>query len=193
MRSNLKQYPAEGHSQSAITTAAELRHNFLLDDVESIAVDTCWSAYHEIGSEPAKWDPQTRETADHSFPYLLALAFKNGTVATTDFTEQAILDPSLRPLMQKISITWNQEFTDRFPAEFLTDITVKTRSGETFTARTGQPRGNYTNPMTDAELEQKFLSTASEVWDAERSRTTLDRLWLLQHETNAAEMLRLFR
>ena len=72
-RTNLKFFPSEYHSQAPLWIALELRKQLAMAEIESINVQTYYTAWSEIGSEPEKWDPRTRETADHSLPYLLSL------------------------------------------------------------------------------------------------------------------------
>lgn len=102
--SHLKQFPAETHSQALLGLIPRVREFAKPDEIESIRVETYWQAYHEIAMHPSKWDPTNRETADHSMPYLMAVALVDGTITPASFTDERISDPALRPLMQKISV-----------------------------------------------------------------------------------------
>lgn len=77
-RTNLEFFPSEYHSQAPLWIALELRKKIAAADIEAINVQTYFAARSEIGSEPQKWNPQTRETADHSLPYLLAVGLLRG-------------------------------------------------------------------------------------------------------------------
>src|SRR4051812_39137878 len=101
-RTNLKFFPSEYHSQAPLWLALELRKRVRVDDIEAVNVETYYTAYSEIGSEPEKWQPQTRETADHSLPYLLGLGFVDGGVTANSFSAERIADPQLRQFMQRI-------------------------------------------------------------------------------------------
>src|SRR5690606_15184623 len=103
-RTRLKYWPVEYNAQAAVWAARELRTRIDIDRLRRIDVSVYWSAWHEIGSEPEKWDPQTRETADHSLPYILARTLVDGTIDLKAFDEPAYKDPSLRPLMAKIHV-----------------------------------------------------------------------------------------
>ena len=116
-RSNLKFFPAEYHSQAPLWVAIELRKKVRPEDIESIAIQTYYTAWSEIGSEPEKWNPQTRETADHSLPYLFALGLVDGAIRADSFSEERIRDPRLRQLMPKITIAENKDYTREFPGE----------------------------------------------------------------------------
>jgi 2-methylcitrate dehydratase len=150
-----KYRPAEYNSQALLDLAVELRQEIDLADVESIHVDTYWLAYSEIGSEPAKWDPQTRETADHSIPFLLARALVDGDITSASFTADKITDPALRPLMAKITVAESEDYSRRFPAELMVKVTVRTSRG-VIEREAAYPRGHVRNPLTDLEIDHKF-------------------------------------
>lgn len=85
-RTYIKFYPAEYHSQSAIDAALELRpHLKSVDEIEAITIETFNAAVEIIGGEPEKWRPTTRETADHSLPYCVAVALTDGRVTLASF------------------------------------------------------------------------------------------------------------
>ena len=71
-------------------------------------------AVSSAATEPEKWDPQTRETADHSIPSLVAVAFHDGAVTPASFTPERVRDPALRPLMAKMTIDEDKDFTAPF-------------------------------------------------------------------------------
>jgi 2-methylcitrate dehydratase len=152
-----KTRPAEYNAQGPIDLMLELRELMALDDIEAIEVETYRLAYHEIGSDPAKWDPRTRETADHSLPYLLAVALVDGSIDTDSASEARVRDPRLRPLMNRIRITENAEFTERFPDEISARLTVRMRNGEEIARQTSYPRGHHRNPLSDDEIDQKYV------------------------------------
>ncbi len=71
LRTSIKFWPAEYHSQSAIEAALFLRGE--IGDpaaVRAMTIESHDASVDIIGSEPEKWKPETRETADHSLPYL---------------------------------------------------------------------------------------------------------------------------
>ena len=76
----VKNYPSQIHTQAPIGLALELGKKVLLADIKSIHIDTYHTAASSASSEPEKWDPKTRETADHSIPFLVAAAFQEGAV-----------------------------------------------------------------------------------------------------------------
>ena len=103
-RTNFKYFAAEYHAQAPLAIALALRDAVPVEEIEAIDVQIYAMAHSEIGSEPAKWDPRTRETADHSLPYMLAVALRDGRVTPASFEPARYLDPALRPLMNRIRV-----------------------------------------------------------------------------------------
>lgn len=186
-----KYRPAEYNSQALLDLAVELREEIDLGAVEAIHVDTYWLAYSEIGSEPAKWDPRTRETADHSIPFLLARALVDGGITSASFTPEKILDPGLRPLMNKITVTENDDYSRRFPAELLVRVTVTTDAG-VIERQAAYPRGHVKNPLSDAELDRKFDDLISGQPDRDQAVARLARqsLWDLSAVDDVGTVMR---
>ena len=69
-----KYFPSQIHTQSAIWMALAMRDKVALNEIESVHLETYHAAWSSAGNDPNKWDPRTRETADHSLPYLIAVA-----------------------------------------------------------------------------------------------------------------------
>src|SRR5205085_748414 len=79
-------WPAEYHSQSAIEAALFLRKEIGdVSQIESVRIESHDAAVDIIGSEPEKWKPETRETADHSLPYITGIALIDGEVTDKQF------------------------------------------------------------------------------------------------------------
>ena len=177
--SHLKQFPAETHGQALLGLMPKVRAWRPVDDIASIEIETYWQAYHEIAMHPSKWDPTTRESADHSMPYLLAVALVDGEISiNSSFTPERIADPALRPLMNKISVREDPEFTAGFrpPGSGIAGVPkyrliVTDAHGERFVEEVGFHRGHYMNPMSRAEIDAKFdAASAGVVKDDVRDR-----------------------
>ena len=88
-----KFYPSQIHTQAPIDLAIQLHERVSLDDVASIKIQSYRSAVSSASTEPEKWDPQTRETADHSIPFLTAVGLRDGAVTPATFAPDRIADP----------------------------------------------------------------------------------------------------
>jgi 2-methylcitrate dehydratase len=155
----LKYWPVEYNAQAAVWAALELRSRMKLEDIAKIDIATYWSAWHEIGSEPEKWDPKTRETADHSMPYIFARTLVDGTVTVHTFDDYS--DPALRPLMAKISVREDAEIEKRFPEVVALRVTATANDGRSLAPiEISNPKGHDRNPMTAEDVGVKFRTLA---------------------------------
>lgn len=171
--SKLKYWPVEGNTLTAVWAALELREKMKLDDIAAIDIDTYWSAWHETASEPEKWDPKNRETADHSMPYIFARTFMDGTITVDSFDPDPVADPALRPLMQKIKVHNSAEieaiYKATYPFTYFLRATVTGRNGDKTVIEIKNPRGTTQNPMDDGEVVEKFRGLAEPVLGAGRA------------------------
>lgn len=171
--SKLKYWPVEGNTLTAVWAALELREKMKLDDIAAIDIDTYWSAWHETASEPEKWDPKNRETADHSMPYVFARTFMDGTITVASFDPEPVADPALRPLMQKIKVHNSEEveaiYKASYPFTYFLRATVTGRGGNKIVIEIKNPRGTTQNPMDDGEVTEKFRGLAEPVLGPDRA------------------------
>jgi len=195
--SHLKPYPAESHSQALISLAPAIRAAVDPTDIRAIEVETYWHAFNEIGSDPAKWDPDTRETADHSLPYLLAVALLDGTVTPASFTPERLADPALRDLMAKIEVRENPEFTAQYrptgreiAGSPRTRITVRGGTGAPFVAEVGFPKGHYRNPMSPGETDAKLEAACAPLVAPARREEIRAAFWSLDSLHDVGDAIR---
>jgi 2-methylcitrate dehydratase len=200
----IKFYPAEYHSQSAIDAALDQRKEILallpdsaspdaiIDSIGFITVESFDAAVDIIGGEPEKWRPQSRETADHSLPYCVAVALVDGEVWLQQFEEPRFTDERLLDLVRRISVQRDADLSARYPEGIPNRITVYMKAGQTFVKEITFPRGHARNPMTDAEVERKFRALTEPVLTETRIREALGRLWNLDQETDIGNVLKLF-
>lgn len=159
-RTIYKSYPSQIHTQNPIGLALELRERMPVDDIQSIHIQTYKVAASTASSEPEKWDPKTRETADHSIPWLVASAILNGPVTPGSFTGDHIANPALRDVMSRMTLVEEPEFTQRYPGEYNCRITLTSRDGREEAVHAPWPRGHQSNPMSNADVAAKFRSFA---------------------------------
>lgn len=189
----IKFWPAEYHSQSAIDVALQLRAELPgVEAIEKITVESFNAAVEIIGHEPEKWRPTTRETADHSLPYCIAVALMDGNVTLDSFDTAHLQNERLMALIQKIEIKANAELNKKYPEGIPNLLRIHLKEGSTLEKEVTFPRGHARNPMTDAEVEQKFRSMAEPLLPSERIAEILDRCWNLEQQTDISDLLRHF-
>lgn len=192
-KTSVKFWPAEYHSQSAIQAALELRPQ--IPDVGRIASIDIFSfdaAVDIIGKDPEKWQPKTRETADHSLPYCTAAALTDGDLTMASFSQDRLRDESLLELVAKVKVHRDAELTARYPRGIPNRIVVTLDDGTKLTAENEFPRGHAENPMTDDEVAEKFRRMADGVLDTSARDRILATCWKLEDLADVGRLISLF-
>src|SRR6266850_1479446 len=180
----LKAWPVEYNAQLPVWAARELRSQVDWHEITDIEIGTYTFAYTEIGSEPEKWDPKTRETADHSMPYIFAKVLVDGAISVAAFEESAYRDPSIRPLMNKIHINVDDEVNSLYPNVVAMKVKATTKDGRTLSIFPRDPLGHTNKPMKDQDVRDKFTRTVEPVYGKEKTARVLDRWWNIKDATS---------
>jgi 2-methylcitrate dehydratase len=172
-QARIKYWPVEYHLQAAVWAGIEFRRRFGAATLESADISTYWSAWHETGSEAAKWDPRTRETADHSMPYVFVKAFQTGALEVSAFEPGEYLDPAVRKEMDKVSVLVDDDLEAKFPDVIVMRATACTTDGREHSVEIVNPRGHEENPVTSDEVAAKFLRLTTPGYGEQRARGIL--------------------
>lgn len=156
LRSGLKYFPATANCQIGIWAALELREGLDPGQIHEVVLHTSRFLRHESGSEPAKWAPTTRETADHSLPYVVAVALLEGGVTLASYTDAMLSSPKVRELMQKITVAVDEKIEAEWPGTIQIRATVVLADGTTREVHARDPKGTYRNPMNREDIKIKF-------------------------------------
>ncbi len=159
MKSSIKRFPAGFFSQTAIEGALCVREKLEIKDeseIKSVEIRTFDHGYSVMGSDPTRWRPKTRETADHSLPYVVACALQFGAVDLEHFEPEVFTDKKLRKLMDKIKVILDDECQSVWPEQALNKVTVELNDGRTHIEKTPYYLGHFKNPMSDTEIKNKF-------------------------------------
>ena len=181
---HLKFHPVCYHGQSAIDAALALRDKVPLDQIAEIQVETYEAAYRVMGSDPGRWAPTTRETADHSLPYTIAIALQDGRLRSDAYRDERLGDARTKRIMDKVRVSNSAQMTGEFPARAQSRLTIRAADGSLHTHLQENPMGNASNPLSDAGLEDKFIELYAPWGDAQAARRTLDVLWRVDRLDN---------
>jgi len=153
----MKSFPIEALSHAPLTAMMKIvnEHSINPDDVAEIKVEVIARAADILG-DPAKYRPTSKETADHSLPYSLAVGLMDGMVTPLQFKQDRIDDPALIPVMDKIKVVPNEEFESLFPKYQPSQVTITLGNGESYKQRVDVPKGDPRDPMTEDEIAVKF-------------------------------------
>jgi 2-methylcitrate dehydratase len=169
----LKNYNSEVHSQSLIEGILELaqKHNIDPLSVKEIKATTFLTAYHIIGG--GEYGDRkvvvNKEQADHSLPYLLAVALLDKQVYPEQFSIDRINSADVQELMKKVEVTTSfplkeprkivsklDSYTGAYPDKMMGKIEIKTNDDKKFEIEKEDYAGFFTRPMEWNKVQEKF-------------------------------------
>ena len=187
---SIKRFPLGQYSQTVVQAALEVREQLAdVSDIAEINVSTLQTAVNIMASDPEKWRPTNRETADHSIPYTAAVALMYGEVGEQHFDDEYLQNQALLDLVAKVKVSVSEEANRRVPEAMLSKVEVITESGQRYSSDVDYHKGHYKNPLTDAEVEEKFRSLAAGVIPDARTNGLLGRLWQLEEVAHVNELI----
>ncbi len=160
----MKSFPIEALSHAPLTAMMKTikEHKLRAEQVVEIKVEVIARAADILG-DPHKYRPDSKETADHSLPYCMAVGLVDGMVTPLQFKEERVMDKSLIPIMDKVKVVANEEFEALFPKFQPSRVTITTTGGQSFATRVDVPKGDPRDPMTEEEIAVKFNALGAAV------------------------------
>lgn len=159
-RTVIKKYNAEIHSQSALEGILELTEEsgVRAEDVESVDLETFGVAYNIIGGgeEGEKKTVRTKEEADHSLPYMLAVALLDGEVYPDQYEPERIAASDVQNLLRRVEVRPADDLSRRFPGEIPIRLSVRLKDGRTLQAEKRDYEGFHTRPISWERAYEKF-------------------------------------
>lgn len=161
----IKRFNAEIHSQATLEGIEDLMLLYQFDpkQIESIVLNTFDVAYNIIGGgeEGGKKNISTKEEADHSLPYMMAVLLLDGNVLPAQYLPERIIKDDVQKLLKKVFVNEKKEYSDRFPNEVACDITILLNNGTVFQIDKKDYKGFVTRPASWEMIVEKFnqLST----------------------------------
>lgn len=167
----MKAFPTEAltHTHISCVLKAMINNKLEYSEIEEVKV-TAFAQAYDILFDPAKYRPESRETADHSLPYCLAAAIVDKKITTNTFSDGKLKDPRIYEVIDKIKGEPSLEFEKMFPAKQPSRIVIKTKNGEEFTEYLEYPKGDPREPMTEEDLDNKFDGLTSDLLSNERKK-----------------------
>lgn len=164
-----------GHTFSAIDAVLRLREEHGIDpaQVASILVE-CAEVPIQVAGNPV---PRTPHECKFSLPFVVAHALVHGSVRLDAFSAERIADPDLRRLMERVSLRADPELNARFPGMRSSRVTIRLRDGEELGWFQAHRKGDPEDPLSDRELENKFMELAAPVIGSKPARGLMGRLW----------------
>ena len=180
----VKKYNAEGHSQQSIEGVLKLKagHGFSGTDVQAIDIETFDVAFNIIGGgeEGDKTRVENKEQADHSLPYMIAVAILDGQVMPEQYTDERIHRRDVQDLLRKVVARPNDSYSNRFPNEMPSLLRVTLRDSRVLVVEVSDYEGFHSNPMRWDSVVEKFEGLCEPYTDAQVRREIVEAVSSLE-------------
>src|SRR5229473_6073861 len=190
----MKAFPTEALTHTPISAVLDIvkSNDLKPEQVEKVQIRSLARAA-DILSDPSKYDPQSKETADHSLPYVIAAALAERQVTPVQFEMRKIMDPTIRAQLRKVEVVADPEIEKVFPALQRVIVNLTTTDGRAFTKQLDYPKGDPRNPLTDAEVEEKFAALAEGVLSPATQKGLKDAIWNLEKIGSVSKLMTLMK
>ena len=161
----IKKFNAEIHSQATLEGLQDMivMYKFNPKEIESIVLNTFDVAFNIIGGgeEGAKKNITTKEEADHSLPYMMAVLLLDGNVLPAQYLPERILRDDVQQLLQKVQVNQKREYSENFPKEMDCDITITIKDGTKYHIDKKDYKGFISRPASWEMIVEKFNNLSS--------------------------------
>lgn len=175
---SMKAFPTEAltHTHLTATLKAITENDIQPEDIDEVVVTTIARAC-DILFDPHKYEPATRETADHSLPYCIARSILDRQITPDSFSEEKINDPRLKEVIHKIRGEASEEFEKLFPAKQPSRVTIRTKDAGEFSVYLEYPKGDPREPMTMEDLLAKFNALAGDLFSNQEKQKLTEMIF----------------
>jgi 2-methylcitrate dehydratase len=190
----MKAFPTEALTHTPISAVLDLvkQNDLKPHQVQKVQIRSLARAA-DILSDPSKYDPRSKETADHSLPYVIAAAIADRRVTPAQFTMRKIMDPVIRAQLKKVEVVADPEIEKVFPALQRVIVNIVTTDGRTLTKQLDYPKGDPRNPLSDAEIEEKFGALAEGVLSTGAQKKLKNAIWNLEKVGSVSKLMALMK
>jgi 2-methylcitrate dehydratase PrpD len=164
-----------GHTFPAIDGALELKrkHGFTHKDIRKIRLASYKAGLDIIDNAT----PEGEYQAKFSIQYTVAHALVHGSVRLNAFLPDRMHDPQVRALMTKFEVIADPELSKGYPTQRAANVEIELIDGRKLSHFQPYRKGDPEMPLTDEELDEKFLELAAPVLGEGDARALLARLW----------------
>jgi 2-methylcitrate dehydratase len=189
-RCGMKAFPTEALTHTPISATLDIvnENNLAPERIENIQIRSLARAA-DILADPSKYDPRSKETADHSLPYVIAAAVVDRQVTPAQFEPDKLMDPRIREQLNKVEVVADPEIEKVFPALQRVVVIVKTTDGTEFAKQLDYPKGDPRNPLTDREIEEKFYALGAPVLSDAGCKRLKEAVWGLEQLSSITDLM----
>lgn len=195
VKTSIKVYPCCRYSAGYLDACLEIaeRHHPDPQKIDRVMIRS--SEYTvKLLARPRKMDPQNVVDTQFSMPWQAAIALIDRKIDVDTFTEKNIDRQDVRRLMKKVDWVVDEEFERRYPEHYSCAVTVTMEDGTEYSSEIENPKGDWRNPVTQAELEGKFTNLAGrEIRDEERINQIIDFVTGIHEVDDVGKLFELLR
>jgi 2-methylcitrate dehydratase len=197
-RCGMKAYPAVVYTQTAIVAATAVADEVTrgapdkaagLGRISAIEIATSKRGLLQTGTDREKWAPTTRDTADHSMPYIAARAMFDGDITNDSYAPAKLKEPRILAFMAKITVVEDPELTARVGDAVPTRITAVLADGRRVSREVNDIPGFAGKPMQRPDIDRKFRGNIGKRWPRGKTDTVLQSLWVLENTPDIGALL----
>jgi 2-methylcitrate dehydratase len=194
----MKAYPAVVYTQTAIVAATAVADEVTkgapdkaaaLGRIASIEIATSKRGLLQTGTDREKWAPTTRDTADHSMPYITARAMFEGDITNDSYAPEKLKEPRILAFIAKITVVEDPELTARVGDAVPTRITAILADGRHVSREVNDIPGFAGKPMHRPDIDRKFRGNIGKRWPRGRTDAVLQSLWVLENTPDIGALL----
>jgi 2-methylcitrate dehydratase PrpD len=177
-RVTFKNHGCCGHTFAALDAVIELRNKYKLapKDIVKVRIATYQGGLDIIDNA----SPEGGYQAKFSLQYTAAHALVYGSVRLNAFGPDRLGNPDVRTLMQKVECVADPELSKGFPRQRAARVEIELADGRKLAHFQPTRKGDPEMPLTDEELNDKYLELAAPVLGEPAARALLADLWALE-------------
>ena len=195
-RTMFKRWPVGSRGQSAIRAALEARaHVSDIAAIKAVRVTTDAEAYeHLVAIRTNPWSPHSRETADHSMPYIVAAAVIEGSIRPSSFAQSTVNDPTRSAfLAERVTVERATSLSLGAASGYLTRVEIEMMDGHVFAGDAKPAPGHQLSPFSDHDVEEKLFENVEPILGSAQVGRIAAALWSIDSLDDVRTLTALFR
>lgn len=191
--SSIKVYPCCRYSGGHLDACLDIVAKYHPDPEQIEKINIRSSKYTmRLLAEERKWHPKNIVDLQFSMPFQAAIAFRNGQVTVDEFDVKYIDDPLIQRLIANTTVVEDPEFEKRYPEHYSSAVKITMKDGTIYESVIDDPKGDWRNPVTYEDVENKFRSLANRIYaDKDRTEKIIAFVKDLENQTDMSQLMAL--
>jgi 2-methylcitrate dehydratase len=189
-----KRWPVGSRGQSAIQSAISLAGKVGdITTARGVTIYTDEMVYdHLVRRRSDPWHPFSRETADHSLPYIVTAALLEGEIKLESFEVDRVVDPARQQFLNdKVKVEIDPALCLGAAGGFITRVEVIDANGNLHKGEAKPHPGHPLQPLTRSDMEAKFFENVDPIFGHDHSVNVLEAIWSFDSHADVTRLVRL--